>query len=50
MNADTARYRTTIQWTPYLACSIAEGFSGEDNTDDEKHDAGVVRPEREPAD
>lgn len=26
--------------TPYIACSIAEGFcEGEDSTDDEKHDA-----------
>ena len=25
--------------TPYVATSIAEGFSGEENTEDEQHDA-----------
>ena len=34
------RYYTKIKMTPYIACSIAEGFcEGEDSTDDEKHDA-----------
>lgn len=35
----TKRYYTKIKMTPYIACSIAEGFSGEDNSEDEKHDA-----------
>ena len=33
------RYLTKIKWTSYIACSVAEGFSGEENTQDEIHDA-----------
>lgn len=33
------RYYTDIKMDGYTACSIAEGFSGEDNTEDEIHDA-----------
>ena len=33
------RYYTKLKMTPYIACSIAEGFSGEQNTQDEIHDA-----------
>jgi hypothetical protein len=34
------RYKTDIKFTPYIACSIAEGFcEGEDATEDEIYDA-----------
>lgn len=33
------RYITNIKWDSYTACSVVEGFSGEDNTEGEIHDA-----------
>jgi hypothetical protein len=33
------RYYTDLKWNAYLACSIAEGFSGDTPTEDELHDA-----------
>ena len=39
METDAAQYLTDIKWDAYTACSVAEGFSGEENTEDEKHDA-----------
>ena len=33
------RYYTKLKMDSYTACSIAEGFSGEENTTDEIHDA-----------
>lgn len=35
----TNRYYTDIKWDTYTACSVAEGFSGEEPTRDELHDA-----------
>lgn len=36
---NTNRYLTDLKMDGFTACSIAEGFSGEDNTQDEIHDA-----------
>lgn len=36
---NTGRYLTDIKWDAYTACSVAEGFSDEEPTRDELHDA-----------
>jgi hypothetical protein len=36
---DKTRYYTDIKMDAYTACSIAEGFDGEEHTEDELHDA-----------
>ena len=37
--AKAGRYYTSIKWDSYTACAVAEGFSGEEHTEDEVHDA-----------
>ncbi len=39
MNEDNKRYHSDTKMTPYIACSIAEGFADEEPTVDEQHDA-----------